>query len=460
MPEWTPQQQQAIEAQGSNLLVAASAGSGKTAVLVQRILHIIIDQKVDIDRLLVVTFTQAAAAEMRERISTALMETIEKDGNDPHLRKQLLLLNHAQISTLHSFCNQIVRSYFHLIELDPRYRIADQTEAGLIKMEVMEELMEAQYEQNDPDFIELVEIFSTSRDDSPLRDLVLQIYDFIQSQPDPLNWLQEKTAMFMADKAQFNESSWGVELKMILEQRLMAMEQLLELAQAKCHMPGGSQRQLETLNLDLQQMQDLRTAYFQHDLSEFYTFIKDFALSRLKSAEKDADQGLVTQVKELRQEARDILKSVTDELLPRHPEELIDELKQIHKVMLSLYRIVERFTELYQQHMMEKSLLDFNDLEHCALSILRFPEAADYYRRRFEYIFVDEYQDSNPVQETLLNQIKRQDNMFMVGDVKQSIYRFRLSDPSLFIEKKTWSPITLTWPNIFIRFPSGAGLLG
>ncbi len=435
MPEWTPQQQQAIEAQGSNLLVAASAGSGKTAVLVQRILHIIIDQKVDIDRLLVVTFTQAAAAEMRERISTALMETIEKDGNDPHLRKQLLLLNHAQISTLHSFCNQIVRSYFHLIELDPRYRIADQTEAGLIKMEVMEELMEAQYEQNDPDFIELVEIFSTSRDDSPLRDLVLQIYDFIQSQPDPLNWLQEKTAMFMADKAQFNESSWGVELKMILEQRLMAMEQLLELAQAKCHMPGGSQRQLETLNLDLQQMQDLRTAYFQHDLSEFYTFIKDFALSRLKSAEKDADQGLVTQVKELRQEARDILKSVIDELLPRHPEELIDELKQIHKVMLSLYRIVERFTELYQQHMMEKSLLDFNDLEHCALSILRFPEAADYYRRRFEYIFVDEYQDSNPVQETLLNQIKRQDNMFMVGDVKQSIYRFRLSDPSLFIEK-------------------------
>ena len=201
MPEWTPQQQQAIEAQGSNLLVAASAGSGKTAVLVQRILHIIIDQKVDIDRLLVVTFTQAAAAEMRERISTALMETIEKDGNDPHLRNQLLLLNHAQISTLHSFCNQIVRSYFHLIELDPRYRIADQTEAGLIKMEVMEELMEAQYEQNDPDFIELVEIFSTSRDDSPLRDLVLHIYDFIQSQPDPLNWLQEKTAMFMADKA-------------------------------------------------------------------------------------------------------------------------------------------------------------------------------------------------------------------------------------------------------------------
>lgn len=434
MTEWTPQQQQAIEAQGSNLLVAASAGSGKTAVLVQRILHIIIHQKVDIDRLLVVTFTQAAAAEMRERISTALMETIEKDGHDLHLRKQLLLLNHAQISTLHSFCNQIVRSYFHLIDLDPRYRIADQTEAGLIKMEVMEELMEAQYEQSDPGFIELVEIFSSSRDDSPLRDLVLQIYDFMQSQPDPLLWLQEKTAMFTADKAQFEQSSWGSELHMILEQRLTAVEQLLEIAQAKCLMPGGSQRQLETLSLDLQQMKDLKTAYFQHDLSEFYTFIKGFALSRLKPAEKDADPGLVAEVKELRQEARDILKSIT-EILPRHPEELIDELNQLHKVMLSLYQIVERFADLYHQHMMEKSLLDFNNLEHCALSILRFPEAADDYRQRFAYIFVDEYQDSNPVQETLLNQIKRQDNMFMVGDVKQSIYRFRLSDPSLFIEK-------------------------
>lgn len=435
MPQWTSQQQQAIEAQGSNLLVAASAGSGKTAVLVQRILHMIVDQKVDIDRLLVVTFTQAAAAEMRERISTALMELIEQGGNDPHLRKQLLLLNHAQISTIHAFCNEVVRNYFHLIDIDPCYRIADQTEAELIKMEVLEDLIEEQYQQGDPGFLELVEIFSSSRDDALFRDLILQIYNFIQSQPDPLKWLQEKIEMFAVEADQLDQSIWAVEVHWLIQQQLTAARQLVEAAQTKSRLPQGSKRYLDTLEVDLQQIRELEKILEDEELGTFYTGLTNLAAPRMKPAEKDADPALCEEVKELRKEARDIIKQLNSELLPRHPEELLQEINQLHQVMLSLYQIIEKFADQYFQRKMEKSLLDFNDLEHCALSILRFPEAAQYYRESFIYIFVDEYQDSNPVQETLLNQIKRPDNLFMVGDVKQSIYRFRLSDPGLFIEK-------------------------
>lgn len=435
MPQWTSQQQQAIQAQGSNLLVSASAGSGKTAVLVQRILHIIVDHKVDIDRLLVVTFTQAAAAEMRERLSKAIMEQIEQGGNDPHLRKQLLLLNHAQISTIHAFCNEVVRNYFHLIDVDPRYRIADQTEAGLIKMEVLEELIEEQYEQGDPGFLELVEIFSTSRDDTPLRDLILQVYDFIQSQPDPLNWLREKIKMFAGDADQLNQSIWVVEVNRLIQQQLTAARQLTKAAQAKSNLPQGPKRYLDTLETDLQQIKKLEETLVNNDLGAFYDVLTNLAAPRMKPAEKDADPALCEEVKELRKEARDLIKQISSELLPRHPQELIQEINQLYQVMGSLGSIIEKFTEQYYQRKMEKSLLDFNDLEHCALSILRSTEASQHYRERFAYIFVDEYQDSNPVQETLLNQIKRPDNLFMVGDVKQSIYRFRLSDPGLFIEK-------------------------
>lgn len=435
MPQWTTQQLQAIEAKGSNLLVSASAGSGKTAVLVQRILHIIADQKVDVDRLLVVTFTQAAAAEMRERLSTALMELIEQRGNDPHLRKQLLLLNHAQISTIHAFCHEVVRNYFHLIDIDPRYRIADQTEAGLIKMEVLQEFMEEQYEQGDPGFLELVETFSSSRDDTPFQNLILQVYDFIQSQPDPLIWLQDKIHMFAGNYDKFFQNPWATEARRLIQGQLEAAEQLIKAAQAKNSLPGGSQRFQDTLGIDLQQIGELQKVLANDDLEAFYEAITSIATPRLKSAEKDADADLCEEVKQLRKEARDIIKEITAEILPRHPEELLREINQLHRGMLNLYQLIQRFADLYCQHKMEKSLLDFNDLEHCALAILRFPEAAQHYRERFVYIFVDEYQDSNMVQETILNQIKRPDNLFMVGDVKQSIYRFRSSDPGLFIEK-------------------------
>lgn len=435
MPQWTKQQLQAIEAQHSNLLVAASAGSGKTAVLVQRILHLVINQQVDIDRFLVVTFTQAAAAEMRERISTALTEALDSRGENAHLRRQLLLLNQADISTIHAFCNEVVRSYFHLIDIDPRYRIADQTEAGLIKMEVLEELLESEYELANPDFLQLADMFSSTRDDTPFRNLILQIYDFIHSQPDPLLWLQQKIDMFKINADNSSRQPWVMELFSLIDLRLKAAREILEAALAKAQMPGGSFRYQETLEIDLEQISALELAFASHDLSHFYELLLTLSAPRLKSLEKDADKSLAEEIKELRKEAREIIKQLNNELLPRDPVQLLNELRQLHQILQPLYQLVEQFNNQYAARKAEKGFLDFHDLEHCALDILRYPEAAANYRQRFEYIFVDEYQDSNPVQEKLLMQIKREDNLFMVGDVKQSIYRFRLSDPGLFIDK-------------------------
>lgn len=435
MPGWTPQQKSAIEARGSNLLVAASAGSGKTAVLVERILTLILNERTDIDRFLIVTFTQAAAAEMRERINLALTEALETKGEDPYLRRQLTLLNHASISTIHSFCNEVIRSYFHLINVDPRYRIADQTEATLLKMEVADDLMETQYAQGDPLFFRLVDMFAPGRDDAAFNQLLLHLYGFIQSQPDSLEWLRQQSEAFKGSSDDSYSSPWVRQVIFLIADRLLVVEELLSAAHGKTFLPGGSVRYRDTLEIDLEQVGTLRSVMAEADLFSFYEQLASMRTPRLKSIEKEADELLGQEIKELRQEAKDVLNQIRSDLLPRHPAQLARELEELHPLMDALYRLVAMFADHYTRRKAEKGLLDFHDLEHYALAVLRFPEAAETYRRRFAHIFVDEYQDSNPVQESLLNQIKRADNLFMVGDVKQSIYRFRLSDPGLFLQK-------------------------
>src|SRR5690554_6038217 len=197
MPKWTKEQQEAIDSRGSNLLVAAAAGSGKTAVLVERILQLILKDGVAIDKLLVVTFTNAAAGEMRERIGSALVKAIDQGrGDNEHLRQQLNLLSKASISTLHSFCISVIRKYFHVINLDPGFRIGDQTECELIKLEVMEEMLESEYEKGNEIFLGLVERFSGSKQDTDLQNLVLKLHEFIQSKPFPEKWLEERVEDF------------------------------------------------------------------------------------------------------------------------------------------------------------------------------------------------------------------------------------------------------------------------
>lgn len=435
MASWTEDQQAAIESRNSNLLVAAAAGSGKTAVLVERIIQLILRDHIHIDQMLIVTFTNAAAGEMRERIGAALLEELEKKNeNERHLRKQVNLLNKASISTLHSFCIDVVGKYFHLIDIDPNFRIADTTETAILKLEAVEELLEEEYEKADEHFLELVERFGGNKEDTPLQDLLLNVYEFIQSKPYPLQWLNEKTEEFSLNEQQLKDHLW---YKVLIEQiriELSGAKHFFEQALDFSLSAGGPVEYQAPLEGDIQIIEDLLEQLNQ-DLFLFYEKIIQVNHQRLGRTSKETNEEIKEEVKALREQGKKIIKEIQENFLTKHPGEYVKDINELFPYMSYLVQLVANFGRIFQSKKLDKGILDFNDLEHFALQILENEEAAREYQNKFLYIFVDEYQDSNIVQETILSFIKREQNLFMVGDVKQSIYRFRLADPSLFIDK-------------------------
>lgn len=435
MQEWTKEQQDAIADRDNNLLVAAAAGSGKTAVLVQRIIQLILLDKVNIDEMLIVTFTQAAAGEMRERISQALLTELGKDDtNDEYLRAQINLLNRASISTLHAFCMDVVRRYFHVIDVSPNFRVGDTTEAALMQQEVLEELLENEYEKNSLDFLKLVEMFGGGRDDTPLQNLLLRTYEFIQSKPDPLAWLQARAVDFKLDLEEFAHCPWLQTLTHQLQMELAGALDLFSEALLKAELPGGPAAYQTALQIDLDTVAKLAAA-LNDSLFIFYEQLGRVQHTTLARAGKDIDPQLQDEVKGLRDQGKKVIKEIQSKILFQSPEEFCQDLNELYPSIEYLYHLVNAFTNGYKEQKIDKGIVDFNDLEHYALEVLADPEIAGEYRRKYAYIFVDEYQDSNLVQETILNLIKRPNNLFLVGDVKQSIYRFRLADPSLFMQK-------------------------
>ncbi len=445
MSKWTEDQARAIDSRGSNLLVAAAAGSGKTAVLVQRVINLIIKDHIDIDRLLIVTFTQAAAAEMRERINTAIFKELQEGQQEgqAHLRRQLNLLNQASISTIHSFCREVVKKYFFLLDVDPNFRVADESESVLIKMDVMEELIEAEYEQGTTEFIELVEMFGSSKSDAGLLDLIKKCYEFIQSQPDPENWLQDSAAHFAMTPEEFADSPWLQEIARQAALQLEAARDILINAVKISEKPGGPAAYIDTLHNDIELVEELIQAS-EKGLDLLYGQLHSLSFPALKRAGKDTDKHLKERVQKQRKAGRTLIEKLQKNLLSKHPDEYLKDLNAIYTFMQYLCDLVLKFTALYRQKKNEKNILDFNDLEHYALEILKDTAAAEEYRKKYHHIFVDEYQDSNLVQETILTSICRNNNLFMVGDIKQSIYRFRSADPSLFLGK-------------YINFSTGEG---
>ncbi|MCC5912182.1 MAG: helicase-exonuclease AddAB subunit AddA [Clostridiaceae bacterium] len=435
MTRWTEEQQQAIDARDSNLLVAAAAGSGKTAVLVERIIKIIVKDKINIDKLLIVTFTNAAAGEMRERIATALAKELEKkDENEEHLRRQMTLLNKASITTLHAFCIEVVKKHFHFIDVDPSFRIGDVTETKILQLESLEELFEGEYEENNATFIELVERLGGTREDTPLQDLVVKVYSFIQSQPKPYDWLADKVKDFDVDIDNFQKSLWVRTIKDRIAIELNGGLDLLKEAQATCNRSNGPYAYLEAIEDDIQKVKGL-LEILENGIVDFYREIENLKHKSLSRKKQECHEMLKEEVKELRDQSKKIIKSIKDNIFTSSPQEYVEDLKVLHPLMQYLYNMTMKFGELYNSKKSERGIVDFNDLEHYALDILENEKAAEEYRNKFQYIFMDEYQDSNIVQETLIGYIKRADNLFMVGDVKQSIYRFRLADPTLFIDK-------------------------
>lgn len=450
--KWTDEQLSAIKTRNCNLLVAAAAGSGKTAVLVERIIRIITnkDNPVDIDKLLVVTFTNAAAAEMRERIAAAISKALDKEPTSKNLQKQLTLLNRANITTMHSFCLDVIKNNFHKIDLDPSFRIGDQTEGILIKDEVIETLFEEKYDQEDTEFTSLVEAFSTYKNDDNLKELIINMYNFIMSGPWPENWLKENAEAFNIETMEkLNNSKWALVLKNSIKVEIEGYIKMLEKAIEIINLTDGLEPYLETFSNELY---SIKNAYNSIDcgLDDIYSSLCSISFGRLKSIKKDkvSDENAQNTVKSIRDDIKKKISELINNTFSVTPEEMLINIKGAYPTIKKLTEIVLEFGEKFSQKKKEKNILDFNDLEHLCLKILSDKDengniipskTAIEFKNLFDEVLVDEYQDSNNVQETIIELVSRRKdefpNVFMVGDVKQSIYRFRQAKPELFMEK-------------------------
>lgn len=426
--KWTEEQRLAIETKNCNLLVAAGAGSGKTAVLVERILQKMIQDGIDIDKLLVVTFTNAAASEMRERIAKRLYEELEKN---PNMQKQITLLSKANICTLHSFCLKVIRDHFFEVDLDPNFRIGEQTECELLKLEAIDELMEESYEQEDPEFEELVSTYTGNRDDTALREMVLHIHRFIQSTPSPEKWLEEKCEMYHIEGLEdFSKTVWGNLLLENFKQEIQAqIEELKLLEEELVDYPPY----LLTIQEDISALKAIGMDHHTWDDLVKQMQLLDF--TKLKPC-KEIDEDLKDAVKEAREKMKKNIREYwRDTIFTTSSAEIFSDMNRIYHTLLSLSHFILKFDERFTHKKREKNILDFNDIEHIALKLLTEKEEVQKrYREQFEEILIDEYQDSNLIQEAIIQAISK-NKVFMVGDVKQSIYRFRQARPELFLEK-------------------------
>ncbi len=449
MPEvkWTKEQLQAIEEQGSNILVAAAAGSGKTAVLVERIIHKIIDEKMDIDKMLVVTFTNAAASEMRERILDAIYKKLEQDPQNVHLQRQLTLLNKASICTIHSFCLDVIHNHFYEIDLPSNFRIADTAEIDLLKQDVLDDLFEQKYLENDSDFIELLETYTNYRGDEALQGLVLSIYRFIQSSPFPEEWLQEKLKMFTFSEMveDFGETSFGkIILKYVKEELEESSLRLEKLRSQMLRFP-----ELEKFTQVITEDKIAIEEIIQGISSWDATYLRLQNLNFRKwPVDKKVTIDLKQEAKEIRDAAKKKVKENICKLVGQNSQSIRKDFEVIYPILQKLVNLVLEFSSSFAKKKKEKNCIDFNDIEHFALQILLgegnvqeqkekniVNPVAKKYQEKFVEIAVDEYQDSNLVQEAILTSISRGNNIFMVGDVKQSIYQFRQARPDLFLQK-------------------------
>ncbi|MDY3919491.1 MAG: helicase-exonuclease AddAB subunit AddA [Candidatus Limivivens sp.] len=446
---WTPEQQAVIDLRERNILVSAAAGSGKTAVLVERIVGMLKDpvHPVDIDQLLVVTFTRAAAGEMRERIQKAVDALLEEEPGNEHLQRQQTLIGNARITTIDSFCNDILHNYFHLIGLDPDYRVADDGEQKMMKADVMEKLLEEKFAENTPEFRKFVDSYAPGRDDREVGDYILRLYEFSMSHPWPENWLNEcRSAYDAGSEEEMFASPWALRMMDMIRKTLGDTADTLEEALGLCREPEGPWMYEDALERDLETVKALRGCRDYREMNE--AFLGREAYARL-SAKKDANVSDQKRelVKQLREQVKKSLDGLEKQFFGAPAKELYENMADCRETVNVLVDLALEFSRRYAEAKREKNLLDFPDMEHLALKILVDPgegtpvptQAARELAGCFEEIMIDEYQDSNQVQELILNSIsgagRGKKNLFMVGDVKQSIYRFRMARPELFMEK-------------------------
>lgn len=447
--QWTKEQQQVISLRDRNILVSAAAGSGKTAVLVERILSMILQEEnpIDVDKLLVVTFTRAAAGEMKERIQAAIEQKLAEDPDNEHLQRQGALIAHAQINTIDGFCSYVVRNYFHTISLDPAFRMMDEGEGKLMKADVVQKLLEDAYEKADPEFLRFVECYASGKSDEKLEDLILSLYEFSMSYPFPKDWLAGCRSVYEeTDTQKIQDSAWMEKMWKYSESTLRAARETTEAAIEAASSPDGPYMYLPMLEDDLRILDELSA---ERDYDRACLLYRQIKFQRI-SAKKDSavSDRKREQVKAMRDSVKELVKELKEQYYQYSLDEIREQLAACRVPVRQLTLLAEQFIDAFAAKKREKNLLDFADLEHFALEILvrkqedgslLRTEAAKELAAGFAEIMIDEYQDSNYVQEMLLTSVSGLEdgryNIFMVGDVKQSIYRFRQARPELFLEK-------------------------
>ncbi len=418
-------------------------GSGKTAVLVERIINKIVNEKIDIDKLLVVTFTNAAASEMRARIMDAIYKYLEEKPEDEHMQKQTILMGKSNICTIHSFCLDVIKNNFYEISISPNFRIGDQTEIELLKQEVLEDMFEEKYIEENKEFLDLINTYTNYRGDEPLKEIILKIHRFIQASPFPEEWLEEKIEEFNLKQnleTDFSNTAWGKILINVFEDDLYSC--IIELKSIKKDLDKFIELEKfsKTISSDIEKLEELKLNTDSWD--------KLYELSNsLKWDTWPRDSKIVIEQKEIAKEKRDNVKKkfskIRDKILICDSRRANEDISSMYNIMYAIKNIIIEFIQKYQEAKKEKNIVDFSDIEHFALKILLekredkyIPtKTAEKYMEKFEEIAIDEYQDSNLVQEYILNAVSRGNNIFMVGDVKQSIYKFRQARPELFINK-------------------------
>lgn len=446
---YTDEQLKVINTRNRNLLVSAAAGSGKTAVLVERIIQMVTDdeQPIDIDQLLVVTFTNAAATEMRERISDAIEKKLEENPTQRRLHKQLILLPNANIMTIHAFCLKIIKNHFNTIGLDPSFRIGDENELLLIKNDVLKVLLEEKYEEGDNVFLDFIESYSSSKTDEVIETLILDLHRFAMSNPWPYDWIDECVEkLHFYNNENFFRSEYYSHFMQLVKSTIENIVQDLIEAKSIAQQENGPIHYLDAIEAYLDQVQDLNGVINQ-EYDEVRDKLLNFNILKLSAKRTGFDPDLKERAKSLIDSAKENILLLKKDYFKYSLEDVLDDIEGTCQMINELGSLTKRFIKYYQEAKEEKNIIDFNDIEHYALEILinkndgeMVPsEVAETYQELFYEILIDEYQDSNLVQETILTAVSKvkieEPNMFMVGDVKQSIYKFRLAKPELFMRK-------------------------
>lgn len=402
-------------------------------MLVERIINKVINENVDINKMLIVTFTNAAASEMRERILDAIYDKLEKNPDEIRLQRQITLLNQASICTIHSFCLEVIRNNFYEADVAANFRIGDTAEIEMIKAEVLEDLFEQKYMENDKDFIKLLETYTDYRGDDNLRDLILDIYRYIQSNPSPEKWLKSKVDELNVDlDKDFSETTWGKIILNNVKSEINVMINKLENTKNETVKFPELEKFSNVLAEDINNLKSVKLDSWDNAYN---------SMNLVNWAKWPVDKKAVIDLKNEAKEVRDSVKKDFNAIVLKYASrEASKDIADMYPIMHTLQNLILEFSNNFNLAKREKNVIDFNDIEHLALKILidengNPTEIAKKYQEKFEEIAIDEYQDSNLVQEKLLTSISRGNNIFMVGDVKQSIYKFRQAMPELFLEK-------------------------